>query len=474
MRALLDWSTARLDPAERTIFHRLAVFPASMSLEAIEAVVADDDIAEVDVVPALIRLVRSSLVVAEGAGPDRRFRLLETVRQYGRDRLVDDGDLDRCRDRHCDWALPWAVEAATRLHGEEQARALDALDEEFDNVEAALEWSAADPDRAARALRPVQALYDFWLARGTRRAQGVRWSLAITDAAVSLRPAVRARAMAQANVIIGQSDLAAASRIAEAARRLAATVPTDERAGLYAAIATCWTDVASGVRPDHAPLAAAAAQAPDHPDRLWIDAILSSCLATAGDLAAGRMYMRRVIDDPRLEDDRHTRGSFLAFAVDIEAAIGDDLDALRGDARESLAIATDLACSSCAAQALVSLQLVDPCADLGGPVAVARRSLQLADSIHETLGVVRALDMFVGALAADGDAAGAVRVAAATDALRRRTGYAEHEPGRRAYRRTGLDIGRAALTPDAYEDSWNAGGRIASPRLIDELVVGST
>ena len=112
------------------------------------------------------------------------------------------------------------------------------LDEEFDNVEAAFEWSAADADRAALALGPIQALYDFWLARGTRRAQGVHWSLAITDAAISVPPAVRVRAMAQANVIIGQSDLAAAARVAEAARSLASTVPTDERAALYAAIAT--------------------------------------------------------------------------------------------------------------------------------------------------------------------------------------------------------------------------------------------
>ena len=69
---------------------------------------------------------------------------------------------------------------------------------------------------------------------------------------------------------------------------------------------------------------------------------------------------------------------------------------------ESLEIATGMACSSCTAQSLVSLLLVDDCDDLGGPIAVARRSLQLADGIHETMGVIRALDMLVGALAAEG------------------------------------------------------------------------
>ncbi len=470
MAALLDWSADRLHPRERTIFHRLAVFRGSMSLEAIEAVVVDGDIASADVLPALIRLVRSSLVVAEGTGAARRYRLLETVRQYGRERLADDGDLDRRRDRHRDWALTWAVEVASGLRGERQASSLDDLDEEYDNVEAALEWSATDSNRAALALDAIQALYAFWLARGTRRAQGVHWTMAIAEAAVGVPPAVRVRAMALANVIIGQSDLAAAAEIAAAARRLAATAPDDQRAALHAAIATCWTEVATGRPPNFSPLAAACAQDPNDPDRNWIDAILSSCLATTGDLAGGRRYIRRVIDHPRLVHDRHQRGSFMTFAVDIDAAIGDNLEQARGDAREALDIATDLACSSCTAQALVSLLLVDRCEDLGGPVTVARRSLWLAHDIHETMGVMRALDMLVGALVDEGRDEMAVRVAGATDTLRRRTGYAEHEPGRRAYRQTRLRQARDHLTTQTFDAHWNAGRRLDYQRLIDELL----
>ncbi len=470
MTAIVDWSAARLAPTERTIFHRLAVFRGSMSLEAIEAVVVDDDVTRADVLPALIRLVRSSLVVAEGTGAARRYRLLETVRHYGRDRLVDDGELEQRRDRHRDWALAWAAQTAAGLRGDHQAASLDMLDEEYDNVEAALEWSADDPGRAASALDAIQVLYDFWLARGTRRAQGVHWSMAIAQAAVGVAPAVRVRAMAHANVIIGQSDLAAAAEIAATARRLAASAPDDEGAALYAAIATCWTDVATGVPPPFSELAAPSAQHRDHPDRNWIDAILSSCLATTGDLAGGRLYIRRVIDHPRLLHDRHQRGSFMTFAVDIDAAIGDNLDRAQRDAREAFEIATDLACSSCAAQALVSLLLVDRCVDLGGPIAVARRSLQLAHGIRETMGVVRALDMLVGAFADEGHDAMAARVAGATDTLRRLTGYAEHEPGRRAFRRVGLDRARAHLSPRTFETHWHAGRRLDYQHLIDELL----
>ena len=469
MTAIVDWSAARLAPTERTIFHRLAVFRGSMSLEAIEAVVVDDDVTRADVLPALIRLVRSSLVVAEGTGAARRYRLLETVRHYGRDRLVDDGELEQRRDRHRDWALAWAAQTAAGLRGDHQAASLDMLDEEYDNVEAALEWSADDPGRAASALDAIQVLYDFWLARGTRRAQGVHWSMAIAQAAVGVAPAVRVRAMAHANVIIGQSDLAAAAEIAATARRLAASAPDDEGAALYAAIATCWTDVATGVPPPFSELAAPSAQHRDHPDRNWIDAILSSCLATTGDLAGGRLYIRRVIDHPRLLHDRHQRGQLHDVRRRHRRCHRRQPRPRSTRRPRAFEIATDLACSSCAAQALVSLLLVDRCVDLGGPIAVARRSLQLAHGIRETMGVVRALDMLVGAFADEGHEAMAARVRApptpcgaspATPSTSRDdTRFAESDS-------TALEH----PLPADFETHWHAGRRLDYQHLIDELL----
>lgn len=129
-----------------------------------------------------------------------------------------------------------------------------------------------------------------------------------------------------------------------------------------------------------------------------------------------------------------------------------------------------MACSSCTAQSLVSLLLVDDCDDLGGPLAAARRSLQLTAGIHETMGVIRALDMLVGALAAESHESTAVRVAAASATLRHRTGYAEHEPGRRAFRQTGLDRARLSMSPDEFTTSWTAGSRLSYPGLIGELL----
>jgi hypothetical protein len=86
------------------------------------------------------------------------------------------------------------------------------------------------------------------------------------------------------------------------------------------------------------------------------------------------------------------------------------------------------------------------------------------------MGVTRALDMLVGAFAAEGHLAEAVRVAAASATLRRRTGYAEHEPGRRAFRQAGLDRSRAGTPPDEFTAHWTAGTRLDYPGLIDELL----
>jgi hypothetical protein len=83
---------------------------------------------------------------------------------------------------------------------------------------------------------------------------------------------------------------------------------------------------------------------------------------------------------------------------------------------------------------------------------------------------MRALDMLVGALADEGRDEMAVRVAGATDTLRRRTGYAEHEPGRRAFRRTRLHRVRDRLATGTFDAQWNAGRRLDYQRLIDELL----
>ena len=102
LRATVQWSHQLLTGQERALFDRLAVFAGGFDLDSAEAVCADDTIDPLDVGDLLAALVDKSMVVADRHGPRTRYRLLETLRQYGEERLAEDGELAPLRDRHLD------------------------------------------------------------------------------------------------------------------------------------------------------------------------------------------------------------------------------------------------------------------------------------------------------------------------------------------------------------------------------------
>lgn len=107
-----------MTPPERILFNRLSVFAGGFNLEAAEAVCAGDDVELKNIVDHLSHLVDKSLVVTseEGTGPGR-FRLLETLRQYGQERLAEGGDADMTRRRHADYFLDLFQEVEASLRG---------------------------------------------------------------------------------------------------------------------------------------------------------------------------------------------------------------------------------------------------------------------------------------------------------------------------------------------------------------------
>jgi predicted ATPase/DNA-binding XRE family transcriptional regulator len=146
LRATMDWSYDLLTEPERVLLNRLAVFAAGWSLEAAEAVCAAAPIQEGDVLDLLAQLVAKSLVLDDEVGDGaRRYRLLETVRQYGRERLLAAGEADAVHQRHAMYFL----EFGKQLEPEQVApigrltptvEQLDQLDREQDNLRAAMRW----------------------------------------------------------------------------------------------------------------------------------------------------------------------------------------------------------------------------------------------------------------------------------------------------------------------------------------------
>jgi len=145
LAASIEWSHALLGEPDRTVLRRLATFAGGFGLEAARAVAVGGAVTCDDVLAALGRLVDKSLVVAEERDGEARYRLLETIRQFAADRLVEAGEAAATRDRHLAWSLA-LVEA---LEPELQ-QGLDAwrtrLEREHDNLRAALDWGLAAPD----------------------------------------------------------------------------------------------------------------------------------------------------------------------------------------------------------------------------------------------------------------------------------------------------------------------------------------
>ena len=173
LQATVDWSYGLLSASEQTLFNRLAVFSGGFTLEAAEAVCASEPIAREEVLDLLLRLVDRSLVIGEEVeGNVERYRLLETMRQYGRERLVAQGEAELRYARHFAHFRDVAEQAAG-MPREAQRAVLDRVEAEHENLRQALGW-ALDQGAAQEGLRLAGALGNFWWRRGYF-GEGRRW-----------------------------------------------------------------------------------------------------------------------------------------------------------------------------------------------------------------------------------------------------------------------------------------------------------
>jgi predicted ATPase/DNA-binding SARP family transcriptional activator len=197
LRATLAWSFDLLDAEEQILLRRLSVFAGSFGLEAVEDVCVEPPLERPRGVGLLGRLIDKSLVHVEDGPGDRRYRLLEIVRQYAGERLDEAGESGAFERRHRDWYVELAESDPTSA-GDLPARdRLRRLDLERDNLRAALASALADDPQVA--LRLTVALWRFWLMRGYL-AEGYRW----LDASLAGAPehtADRARALLAACVV---------------------------------------------------------------------------------------------------------------------------------------------------------------------------------------------------------------------------------------------------------------------------------
>jgi predicted ATPase len=213
LRAAMDWSYDLLSEREQALLRRLSVFAGGFTLEAAEVICADDSFEQADVLDLLANLVDKSLVLMEEYGDGIRYRLLETVRQYTRDKLQESGEAPGVRARHRDWYLGLVERAERQLLGPDQGKWLKQLETEHDNLRAAQAWSMEHSPEAA--MRLAMALGHFWEVRGYLSEGRERLAAALSRAEAG-RTLMRAKALnAAGRLALHQGDYAAAGLLNE-------------------------------------------------------------------------------------------------------------------------------------------------------------------------------------------------------------------------------------------------------------------
>ncbi len=201
LRAAIDWSYDLLSENERVLLRRLSVFAGGFGLEAVEAICGSGSLGESEILELLMRLVDKSLVLMDQPNGEARYRLLDTVRQYSRDKLLESGEASVVRERHRDWFLSFIERMAPEFQGLQENLWLDRVEAEHDNLRAALEWSLGEEESEA-GLRLAGGLELFWRVRGYL-SEGRKW----LERALLSSP--KTTTLARRNALAGAALLAA-------------------------------------------------------------------------------------------------------------------------------------------------------------------------------------------------------------------------------------------------------------------------
>jgi predicted ATPase/DNA-binding SARP family transcriptional activator len=296
--ATVGWSYDHLSDAERALLARLSVFSGGFTLAMVETICTDARVPAAEAASLTSALVDKSLIVAVEATEARRYRQLETIKDYARARLRETGAAAEFSRRHADWFLAMAEEAARHLEDETQLTWLDRLEAERDNLQAALDWS-----RAAHESAHVAALAD---ALGWYRAKHGQFAQANADVRLALahlgeeperEAALRVR-LAGALYSTGEEHAA----LEEAGHARDLVMPREPSAVKVRAL-TEYADLYLRIVQEDPRLAIAAAreavatasQIADRAAEMRAFRMLGSALASAGEVEEGVAHLRRAL-----------------------------------------------------------------------------------------------------------------------------------------------------------------------------------
>ncbi|MFF8916574.1 ATP-binding protein [Streptomyces sp. NPDC015032] len=174
LRTAIGWSHELCAPEQRLLWARLSVFAGQFDLEAVEYVCSSTDLPAESLLDVLCGLLTQSVVVREDSADGTRYRMLDTVREYGAEWLAATGDTDRLRRRHRDWFLGLATWCELDWFSPRQGEVAARAGSELPNLRRAMEYSLESPDEAHLAQYLAGTLWFLWVGCG-RLSEGRHW-----------------------------------------------------------------------------------------------------------------------------------------------------------------------------------------------------------------------------------------------------------------------------------------------------------
>jgi predicted ATPase len=470
LRSAIDWSYDLLSPAEQKLFRRLSVFVGGCTLEGVEAVCDTKGDLDLDLLDGMASMVDKSLLLqVEQVNVESRFAMLETIREYAREKLEASREQASTKRAHAAYCLVLAEEEVTQQSGAEW---LERFTLEHDNFRAALEW-LTETGNADWALRLGAALFRFWEAREYLAEGRDRLRKVLNMAGAAAPTSLRARALFAAGVLAGeQRDYASAGALMKQSLDVA------RQLGDKQAIAVSLNALAVHAR-DQGDLAVAHSLFQESL-ALWRELGDLMAIARALSNMASVLKLQRDYDHARCLyaeclaifqglGDRTGVAWSLNYQGDVARDQGDSAGA-RGLYEQALAIFREVGDRWGIGRTLADLgTLAREEQNCSAAQALYRESLKIFRELEHKRGIARLLECFACSATDQFQAERSLRLAGAAAALRQNIG-APLTPAEQARLEAILDPLRQSLTNTASTMAWLEGWDTPVDKVIEDVL----
>ena len=463
LRAVVDWSWELLPENERALLRRLSVFAGGWTLDGAEMVGAGNGIETLDILDLLSRLASRSLVTWQERQGEPRYHMLETVRQYAHEKLVEVGEEAQLCQRHAEFYSQWVEQARTQVFSPSYAVWIKRLDIEQDNVHAALEWAVNF--QPVTALRIANSLADCYWSLHSAYAETVHWYERALRSAFDAPLEVRAYALANNAEfalllgIIKSQDIDESVRLARQSGdpNLLATVLTTQGVIRLASMdaqgaATCFEEAL--------PLA----QTP--PIKSWILSNIGDLHVSAGDFEQAESYFQRSVNQSRIAYSwgQITRG---LWNLGYLALLRGDFKKARSDLVDGLRLARELNRRTSIAHIIETMGIIDI---HDGAFDEARSLLNQALSMLQELGMrsclAHNLEGWARLASAQGDPRRAVHLLSSSIVHLNRLGMSQIPLQKARYDQT-LAMVQQQFDFATFRAEWAIGEKLEVEQAID-------